>query len=79
MLTCDPNGPVSLMVTDISFDPHAGEVATGRLFSGKVMRGMEVFVMGTAKKGNRLQSVGFSWGPNGTRWRAGYRQGISSP
>ncbi len=26
--------PACLMVTDISFDPHAGEVATGRLFSG---------------------------------------------
>ena len=35
MITCDPNGPVALMVTDISFDPHAGEVATGRLFSGQ--------------------------------------------
>ncbi|NLA38465.1 MAG: GTP-binding protein, partial [Methanomicrobiales archaeon] len=34
MLTCDPKGPVCMMVTDISFDPHAGEVATGRLFSG---------------------------------------------
>jgi elongation factor 2 len=64
MLTCDPNGPVCLMVTDISFDPHAGEVATGRLFSGKVQRGMELFVMGTAKKGNRLQSVGIFMGPD---------------
>src|SRR5512136_2999494 len=64
MLACDPNGPVCLMVTDISFDPHAGEVATGRLFSGKVQRGMEVFVMGTAKKGNRLQSVGIFMGPD---------------
>ena len=33
MINCDPNGPVCLMVTDISFDPHAGEVATGRLFA----------------------------------------------
>jgi elongation factor 2 len=38
-------------------------VATGRLFSGKVQRGMELFVMGTAKKGNRLQSVGIFMGP----------------
>ncbi|HXW98255.1 MAG TPA: elongation factor EF-2, partial [Methanomicrobiales archaeon] len=64
MLACDPNGPVSFMVTDITFDPHAGEVATGRLFSGKVQRGLEVFVMGTAKKGNRLQSVGIFMGPD---------------
>ena len=63
MLNCDPNGPVSMMVTDISFDPHAGEVATGRLFSGKMKRGDEVYVMGTAGKSNRLQQVGIFMGP----------------
>jgi elongation factor 2 len=63
MLNCDPNGPIALMVTDISFDPHAGEVATGRLFSGKMKRGTELFVMGTAKRGNRLQQVGIFMGP----------------
>jgi elongation factor 2 len=64
MLTCDPKGPVAMMVTDISFDPHAGEVATGRLFSGKLTRGMELFVVGTAGKGNRLQQVGIFMGPS---------------
>src|SRR5699024_11543227 len=34
MMKCDPNGPVALMVTKIVIDPHAGEVALGRLFSG---------------------------------------------
>jgi len=63
MLNCDPNGPATLMVTDISFDPHAGEVATGRLFSGRIKRGTELYVMGTAKKVNRLQQVGIFMGP----------------
>ncbi len=63
MLNCDPNGPVTLMVTDISFDPHAGEVATGRLFSGSLKRGLELYVMGTARKANRLQQVGIFMGP----------------
>ncbi|OQA58278.1 MAG: Elongation factor 2 [Euryarchaeota archaeon ADurb.Bin294] len=63
MITCDPNAPSCLMVTDISFDPHAGEVATGRLFSGKLSRGNEMYVMGTAKKVNRLQQVGIFMGP----------------
>ena len=63
MLTCDPNAPACLMVTDISFDPHAGEVATGRLFSGKLSRGTEMYVMGSAKKINRLQQVGIFMGP----------------
>ncbi|MEA2034304.1 MAG: elongation factor EF-2 [Euryarchaeota archaeon] len=62
MLNCDPNGPVGLMVTDISFDPHAGEVATGRLFSGTLRRGTELYVMGSAKKVNRLTQVGIFMG-----------------
>ena len=36
MLTCDPDGPLSLMITKIWMDPHAGEVAVGRIFSGTV-------------------------------------------
>jgi len=63
MLACDATGPVAMMVTDISFDPHAGEVATGRLFSGRLRRGDVLYVMGTAKKENRLQQVGIFMGP----------------
>ena len=63
MIACDPNAPSCLMVTDISFDPHAGEIATGRLFSGKLSRGDEMYVMGSAKKVNRLQQVGIFMGP----------------
>ncbi len=62
MLNCDPEGPVCLMVTDISFDPHAGEVATGRLFSGTLRRGNELYVMGTSKNINRLTQVGIFMG-----------------
>ena len=63
MINCDPNGPIAMMVTDISFDPHAGEVATGRLFSGTLRRGGEVYISGTAGKSNRLQQVGIFMGP----------------
>nr|WP_319539757.1 elongation factor EF-2 [uncultured Methanospirillum sp.] len=63
MYNCDPNAPSCMMVTDISFDPHAGEVATGRLFGGKLKRGDEVYVMQSAKKVNRLQQVGIFMGP----------------
>ena len=62
MVNCDPNGPVCLMVTDISFDPHAGEVATGRLFSGTLRRGTECYIMGAAKRSNRLAQVGIFMG-----------------
>ena len=57
----DKDGDVVLMVTDISIDPHAGEIATGRLFSGTIERGQELYVSGTARK-NRVQSVGIFMG-----------------
>ena len=62
MANADANGDLAFMVTDISIDPHAGEVATGRLFSGSFSRGMEVFTSGTAKK-SRVQQVGIFMGP----------------
>ena len=61
MLSCDPNGPVAMMVTKIIIDPHAGEVAVGRLFSGKMKKGMELRVVGMPNK-NRVQQVAFSVG-----------------
>ncbi|AUX08220.1 translation elongation factor 2 (EF-2/EF-G) [Halalkaliarchaeum desulfuricum] len=57
----DDEGEVVFMVTDISMDPHAGEIATGRLFSGTLEKGQELYVSGTAGK-NRIQSVGIFMG-----------------
>ena len=57
----DADGEVVFMVTDISMDPHAGEIATGRLFSGTIEKGQELYVSGTAGK-NRIQSVGLFMG-----------------
>ncbi|MCL7475597.1 MAG: elongation factor EF-2 [Methanosarcinales archaeon] len=62
MMSANKDGDVALMVTNISMDPHAGEVATGRLFSGTLKRGMELFVSGSSKT-NRLQQVGIFMGP----------------
>ncbi|WP_407355755.1 elongation factor EF-2 [Methanolobus sp. WCC5] len=62
MAEADDEGHLAFMVTDISMDPHAGEVATGRLFSGALSRGMEVYVTGASKK-NRIQQVGIFMGP----------------
>src|SRR5438270_762439 len=49
MLSVDENGPVGFMVTKIIVDPQAGEVAAGRLFSGKIRRGQELWVSGMPK------------------------------
>ena len=61
MRLVDPDGEVVLMVTDIGIDEHAGEIATGRVFSGTIERGQELYVSGTAGT-NRIQSVGIFMG-----------------
>ena len=61
MQLVNADGEVVFMVTDIAMDPHAGEIATGRLFSGTLEKGQELYVSGTAGK-NRLQSVGIFMG-----------------
>ncbi|MBS1262958.1 MAG: Elongation factor 2 [Methanonatronarchaeales archaeon] len=61
MMECDPGGPLAFMVTDISVDPHAGEVAAGRLFGGTLRQGDNVFISDVAGK-HRLQNVGIFMG-----------------
>ncbi|MEM3086259.1 MAG: elongation factor EF-2 [Halobacteria archaeon] len=63
MAACDPKGPLAFMVTDITVDPHAGEIATGRLFSGALKRGLEVYVSGYGKP-VKIQQVGIYIGPD---------------
>ena len=61
MQLVDDDGEVVLMVTDIGVDPHAGEIAAGRVFSGTIEKGQELYVSGTAGR-NRVQSVGIYMG-----------------
>jgi elongation factor 2 len=62
MLSTDAEGPTAFMVTDITMDPNAGEIATGRVFSGKLQKGMELQIVGTKIK-NRIQHVSLFMGP----------------
>ncbi len=57
MLNCKPNGPAVFMVTKIWMDPHAGEIATGRLYGGTVRKGDELSVIGQPGTA-RVQQVG---------------------
>ncbi|MBN2065686.1 MAG: elongation factor EF-2 [Candidatus Thermoplasmatota archaeon] len=50
------SGPLALMITKIIMDPHAGEVAVGRMYSGKIERGQECYVIGMPRM-NRVQQV----------------------
>src|SRR5881628_3529113 len=63
MMNVDENGPVGFMVTKIIIDPQAGEVAAGRLFSGKIRRGQELWVIGMPKP-QRAQTVAMIVGPD---------------
>jgi len=56
MLQCDSDGPLSLMITKIWMDPHAGEVAVGRVYSGTIKQGETVWAIGSAKS-ERVQQV----------------------
>ncbi|PNX49123.1 MAG: elongation factor EF-2, partial [Thermoplasmata archaeon M8B2D] len=56
MMATSENGPLMLMITKIIIDPHAGEVAVGRMYSGKIERGQELYVAGMPKI-NRVQQV----------------------
>jgi len=62
MVNCDPKGPIALMITKIISDPHAGEVAVGRLFSGTIKAGTELYIIDRKAK-NRVQTVGLYMGP----------------
>lgn len=63
MVECKEDAPLSLMITKIILDPHAGEVAIGRMFSGKIQRGQELYVIGMPNK-NRVQQVNVLVGPD---------------
>jgi elongation factor 2 len=56
MLECNSEGPLSLMITKIWMDPHAGEVAVGRVYSGTIKHGESVWAIGAAKS-ERVQQV----------------------
>jgi elongation factor 2 len=62
LLNCSPDGPVVFIPTKIVVDKHAGEVAGGRLFSGTVRKGQELF-LNLAKRKVKVQQVNVYKGP----------------
>ncbi len=55
MLDCDENGPTAVCITNAAFDPKAGVVATGRVFSGSVKSGDQVYLVGAQAEGRISQ------------------------
>ncbi|HDR53588.1 MAG TPA: elongation factor EF-2 [archaeon] len=62
MTECKDDAPLMGIITKIVNDPHAGEVATVRIFSGKLVTGAEVALVGS-RSHERLQQVVFYKGP----------------
>jgi len=62
LLGCDEKGKPAFVCTKIVIDKHAGEIAAGRLFSGTVKQGQDVY-MNLAKKPIRIQQVFVYKGP----------------
>jgi len=56
LINCDPKGPVAFVITKVVMDKHAGEVCAGRLFSGTVKKGDQVYMI-NKNKTVRIQQV----------------------
>jgi elongation factor 2 len=56
MMECNPDGELAMMITKIWMDPHAGEVAVGRIYSGSINHGDSVWALGGSKP-ERVQQV----------------------
>lgn len=56
LINCNPDGKLAFVPIKIVVDKHAGEIAAGRLFSGKIKQGDEVY-LNIAKSKTRVQQV----------------------
>ncbi len=57
LLECNPDGKPAFVITRIVIEPKSGkEISAGRLFSGKLVPGQEVY-LNLAKKRQRIQQV----------------------
>ena len=53
---CDASGPLFFTTVKIVVDPQAGEISTGRLFSGTIKKGTEVY-LNKLKQEGRIQQI----------------------
>jgi len=66
LLNCDPNGPLAVVITKIIIDKHAGEIAYGRVYSGTVKEGQDVYILPDGIKA-KIQQIGVAKGPQRIR------------
>ena len=56
LMKCDANGKLAFVITKIVIDPQAGEISAGRLFSGTMSKGTEVY-LNRMKQKSKIQQV----------------------
>ncbi|MFH1064232.1 MAG: elongation factor EF-2 [Candidatus Woesearchaeota archaeon] len=56
LLACDSKGPMYFTIVKTIVDPQAGEISTGRMFSGTMIKGMNAY-LNLAKSDARIQQV----------------------
>lgn len=56
LVKCDSKGPLFFVITKVVIDPQAGEISAGRLFSGTMTKGTQVF-LNRARQHARIQQV----------------------
>ncbi|MEM4064926.1 MAG: elongation factor EF-2, partial [Candidatus Micrarchaeaceae archaeon] len=62
MVTVDRSKGTNVVIFKVLWDPHSGEVAVGRVFSGEVKKGLELYETGKLGK-QRVQQVALYMGP----------------
>jgi len=57
LISCNPNGKLGFIITKITIDPVSkSEISSGRLFSGTMKKGLEVY-LNLGKRKQRIQNV----------------------
>ena len=56
LVASDSNGPLYFIITKIVIDPQAGEISAGRLFSGTMKKGIDVY-LNRLKQNTKVQQV----------------------
>jgi len=56
LVSCNPKGPLFFVITKIVIDQQAGEISGGRLFSGTMSKGINVY-LNREKRESRIQQV----------------------
>jgi elongation factor 2 len=61
MINLDDDGPLVMCITNVIIDPQAGVVSTGRIFSGTLTKGRDVYLL-MANKQYKIQQVSIYMG-----------------